>query len=129
MNPADTAAEIERLERRLTDPAVRADPAALAELLHPEFLEFGRSGLVHTYESALRDLPNNEASADRIEIARFACEPITPSVRLATYETTLVSLAGTRSRRARRSSIWVLGEGERPDWRLRFHHAQALEDG
>ena len=129
MNPADTAAEIERLERRLTDPAVRADPDALADLLHPDFLEFGRSGRAHSRESTLRDLPASAAGTDRIEITRFACQTIAPAVRLATYETALLNHAGERSRRARRSSVWVRAEREDAPWRLRFHHAQALESG
>lgn len=39
-------AEVERLERALLDPSVRADPGRVAALLHPEFVEFGASGTV-----------------------------------------------------------------------------------
>jgi hypothetical protein len=40
--------EIRTRELRLLDPAVRANPVALAELLANEFLEFGSSGRVST---------------------------------------------------------------------------------
>lgn len=52
-------ADVVRLEQQLLDPAVRRDPEAAARLLHPDFVEFGRSGRVWDGESVLATMAAN----------------------------------------------------------------------
>ena len=100
--------EVVALERRLLDPAVRADPAAVEALLHPDFREFGASGGVWDRTatvaalSASPEVPSATLGAvDAREVAEGAV--------LLTY-----ALAGTL-----RSSLWVRGGPE--GWQVLFH--------
>ena len=104
-------AEIEALEMRLLDPAVRVDPAALEALLHPEFVEFGTSGRMWSREaiisSLLEDPGNVGVTVDDLHGAFVADGCV-----LLTYSTV------KQGRIALRSSLWC-HDGLR--WRIRFH--------
>lgn len=105
-------------ERRLLDPAVRADPVAVAELLHPEFVEIGASGARWDRAGIIGALAASPASdAEMREVVPLA---LGEGAVLLTY------LAETRSlprQRSRRSSLWVLHEGR---WRMRYHQGTAV---
>lgn len=99
-----------RLERELLDPGVRADPARVAALLHPDFEEIGRSGRLWGRDTLIEELDGEQPSDVALEVLG-ADEPAAGTV-LLTLRTTSVSGATLRS------SLWVR-DGER--WRLRFH--------
>ncbi len=103
------------LERRLHDPATRANPEAVANLLSAGFFEFGASGRVWSRETILHAL----ATEDPAEITSrdYACQPLSPGVALLTY------ISETTQRRALRSSLWRL-EGEQ--WRMVFHQGTPI---
>jgi ribonuclease HI len=96
------------LERRLLDPATRADGDAVAALLHPDFREVGASGALWDRTAiiaALQADPGVPAGSMAAADARF----VTDDVVLLTY-----ALAGSV-----RSSLWVRGGPE--GWQVRFH--------
>jgi ribonuclease HI len=66
----DHAEGVQR-ELMLLDPAVRADPRKVRELLHPEFLEFGASGRRWDLEAVAEALAADPAlpSAEATELA------------------------------------------------------------
>jgi ribonuclease HI len=102
--------EVVELELRLLDPAVRADPAEVERLLHPEFREIGASGRMWDRDSmvaALAEEPGTGATASEVEARMVAHEVV-----LVTYVSE--SAAG----RSLRSSLWVRGED---GWRVLFH--------
>lgn len=118
-----------RNELRLYDPEVRGAAGELEALLHPDFVEFGLSGL----------------RWDRREIiaALTAGRPAGPAAPapLAQQATVVSELAGIRlsgtivlvtyvteqeGRRARHSSLW-LRTG--PGWRLYFHQGTLMPSG
>lgn len=134
--PGDLRDEIRALEERLLDPAVRADRAAVAALLDPEFTEIGQSGRLWDRASTLDALAaesgsgpgiragsgpgnargNGEGSGEPLRVSGFALRALAPGVVLATY-----TLEATNTRR---SSIWRRGEGEaggEAGWHLVFH--------
>ncbi|MFE3824562.1 DUF4440 domain-containing protein [Streptomyces sp. NPDC059092] len=100
-------------ELRLLDPAVRASPALLAELLHPEFREFGASG---------REWDRDTVVAALTEPGGPVPRPITTSkmrgVRLAPDVVHLTYDSATDGRRVHRSSLWRQTGGT---WLLFFH--------
>ena len=100
------------LERHLLDPAVRADAAALEELLHPDFMEVGVSGRVWDRGSLIAALATDPQCSDNITDLQVA--ELAYGIALVTYE-----VSGTR-----RSSLWVR---EVTRWRLRYHQGTRCE--
>ncbi|PTR29941.1 hypothetical protein C8J98_10773 [Luteibacter sp. OK325] len=111
------------LERELHDPSVRRDVHRLRELLHPSFVEIGRSGYRIDLADVLRDLPteggNGSITADGFELLRPA-----EGVAILLYRSAHRSPSGVDSRHAMRSSTWVCEGGE---WRMVYHQGTPAE--
>ena len=106
---------VAQLERELLSPAVRADPARLAQLLHPSFLEIGASGRRWTREEMIAALV---ASPDAdVDVDELLAEHVAPEVVLVTSRTRRGDAA------ARRSSLWVRVGGR---WLVRFHQGTPI---
>ncbi|WP_158864646.1 ribonuclease HI family protein [Leifsonia sp. AG29] len=101
---------VARLERELLDPAVRSDASRLAELLHPEFAEIGRSGRLWGRDAIIGELADEPPSA--VDLQVLGVDRVSTDALLLTART--VDPRGG----ALRSSLWVRN-GNR--WRLRFH--------
>lgn len=103
------------LERELLGDVVRADPAAVAALLHPQWEEIGRSGRLWQRDELLAEIiPLAEpVSLDVVSVSRLADDVIL-----------LVWRAAADDRTTLRSSVWVRDGG---DWRQRFH--QGTDEG
>jgi ribonuclease HI len=110
--PAEESDEevVARLERELLEPAVRADASRLAELLHPDFEEIGRSGQLWGRDALLQALADERPSAVDLEV--LGTQRVAEGVILLTARTN-DDRGGSL-----RSSLW-LRSGSR--WRLRFH--------
>lgn len=100
---------VTRLERELTEPAVRSDASRVAALLHPDFEEIGRSGRLWGRDAILEALAEEDAPA--AELAVLGTERIGADAILLTART--VDERGT----SLRSSLWLRSGGR---WRLRF---------
>jgi ribonuclease HI len=101
---------VTRLERELVEPAVRSDSARVAALLHPDFEEIGRSGLLWGRDAILEALAEEDAPAAELAVlgtARIGADAILLTAR--TVDDRGASL---------RSSLWLRVGGR---WRLRFH--------
>jgi hypothetical protein len=105
----------------LQEEATRRNPSRLEELLHPEFWEIGRSGVIHTRSEVLEALPGEERSAV-IHAQEFAGRLLADGVVLLTYKSAEVRADGTVRRYALRSSVWML---EASGWRVLFHQGTA----
>jgi hypothetical protein len=114
----DDLAEVTRLEQLLLDPALRADPAQVAALLHPEFVEHGASGRVWNRDAMVGALSSDPAVAGAG--ADFVAVKLAPDVVLLTYRV----LGPTGSLR---SSVWVRDDGA--GWRVRFHQGTRVPPG
>jgi hypothetical protein len=95
-------------EGRLMDPAVRSRPDLVANLLHPEFLEFGASGRTWT----------------RDEVAAvFGLSPVGTATDLRAdqlaADVVLVTFRLTGPQASLRSSVWLRDPVR--GWVLRFH--------
>lgn len=115
-----TPKEVEAF-RELEESIWRQDPAGRDRILSSDFQEFCRFGDVYDRDHLIG------SSTDQIEVEfpfdAFEAEALSEDVVLITYENTVT--ANGSSQRARRSSIWVLTDGE---WRLRFQQATTLSD-
>lgn len=109
----DELALVLELERRLTDPAVRADRDELLRLLHPDFEEVGRSGR-HWHRDAMIDALL-DAPGEGFTLTQERAEWLAPGVILVTYG---AHDHGADHAASRHSSIWVLDHGH---WQVRYH--------
>jgi ribonuclease HI len=97
-----------RQERALLDPRVRTDLAEVGALVHPDFLEFGRSGRAWTKDDvALSPVADDSTISEVVSL-----DHVGPGTILLAYRATDARGASLRS------SLWVR-DGDR--WRLRFH--------
>ena len=111
-----TAAELNRLERLLMDPAVRRDRSRVAALLDEDFQEFGASGRVWTRDATLDLLSSETYTPPQVE--DFSCSWLVGvDVVLVTYRAVRRCNEGDRITTLR-SSIWMKKSGV---WKLRFH--------
>jgi hypothetical protein len=123
MNNPKLLRHLRSLEVELHQPSVRADAGGLNELLHDEFLEFGRSGARFTKADILRSLPL-ERSPSRVWSEAYQLAILADGVALLTYRTAHADETGSLSRHTLRSSIWV----RTPDgWQVRFHQGTPTE--
>ncbi|MEU9009188.1 nuclear transport factor 2 family protein [Streptomyces sp. NPDC048479] len=100
-------------EFRLLDPMVRSSPQLLADLFHPEYLEFGTSGRRWDRASILATLMARDVPAPRpITTSEMKGVQLAPDVVHLTFETE------SGAHRAHRSSLWRLTNG---NWLLYFH--------
>ncbi len=111
------------LEVALHQPTVRADIHRLDALLHPSFIEFGRSGRRFTKADMLRDLPLAPPSAP-IWAQNFAVAEIADGVALLTYQSAHIDESGELSWHTLRSSLWQRTES---GWQMRFHQGTPTE--
>ncbi|MEU2427267.1 DUF4440 domain-containing protein [Streptomyces sp. NPDC007851] len=100
-------------ELRLLDPAVRAEPALVLELLDPEFTEVGASGRRWDATSILTVTSGGSVSPDSpVEVTGMSGTVLAPGVVLLKY------FGDNRGRRVWRSSVWRLTA---TGWRLYYH--------
>ncbi|HEX9763595.1 MAG TPA: DUF4440 domain-containing protein [Acidimicrobiia bacterium] len=106
------------LEMELLDPAVRADPVRVGNLLRDDFIEFGSSGRVYE-KGVLIEMLSEEEHA-RVVIRDFSARELAEETALVTYRS-----VGQSGIEARRSSVWVRSDG---DWQLVFHQGTRIPD-
>lgn len=109
--------ELERLEEALWRAETRFDREWMEQILAPGFIEFGRSGRVHSREDTL-------GMATRPIDARLeglGLRLLSADVAQVTY-TTVESYAG-EEQVANRSSVWSRSED---GWQLLFHQATVV---
>lgn len=96
--------EIRRAEIELLTSAVRRDPARLAELLHPGFVEVGRSGRLWSRDETIAALAH-EPGRKTPATSEWALHSVAPGLTLVTY---VVSRPEGDSRH---SSLWAMHDG------------------
>jgi ribonuclease HI len=108
---------VERLERELLEPTVRADSSRVAAILHQDYEEIGRSGRLWGRDAIVQALAGEEADAVDFEV--LGTEHLTPETILLTARTTDAGGSSLRS------SLWLRVNGR---WRLRFHQGTPEAD-
>ena len=114
---AGLLAHLRALEVELHRPAARDDAARLDALLHPDFVEFGRSGRSYSKADIIDRLVASPAHATVVS-DRFSLRLLAQDVGLLTYRSAHVADDGGLELHALRSSIWRREGGA---WRMSFH--------
>ena len=108
---------LRELECELHELSTRRNRERLAQLLHPTFREFGRSGAVGSREEVIAHLLA-ETEPPKVIAQGFVVLELAPSVVLLTYQSAHVSATGSLERHANRASVWLR---EDSGWRMVFH--------
>jgi hypothetical protein len=106
--------ELRELEESLRRPETRYDEARMRRVLHPDFVEFGRSGRV--YDPAASLAVEVAVFDAELPLPGFAVAEPAPGVALATYLSRVRYEEGVLA--ANRSSLRIRTDRA---WRLRFH--------
>lgn len=106
-------------EHALADPNVRADPNRLRELLHPDFVEVGRSGARWTLDSIVDELAARPGAGYVPEALTVV--PISDGVMLARWQ-----LRGEDGRVASEHSTLWLWDPAAGAWRARYHQGTVV---
>jgi hypothetical protein len=112
------------LEVELHQDAVRRGRVRMEALLHPEFVEFGRSGRQYTREDVLAEF-TGEVAHPMIHAEKFELAELAEGVVLLTYRSAHVDADGKLHRHSLRSSVWVWTE---TGWQMRFHQGTATAE-
>jgi hypothetical protein len=115
-------AHLQSVETELHRPATRSDAARLDALLHEDFREIGRSGVVCTKADVLAQLPMEALPAD-IVADGFELRRLGDAVVLLTYRSAHRMDGRALERLTLRSSTWERSELE---WHMRFQPAAEL---
>ena len=108
---------LRELECELNQLECRKNRDRLAQLLAPDFREFGRSGAAYTREHTLISLPS-DPDPPQIHAQDFVVKSLSEAIALLTYRSAYVNSSGELFRHTNRSSIWRL---EPSGWRMVFH--------
>ncbi|HCE3237247.1 TPA: DUF4440 domain-containing protein [Vibrio parahaemolyticus] len=97
---------------------IRQSKTDIERLIHPGFVEVGKSGTSYDFGSVIEMMEGEESSSTRIHSQRYECIQLEPSVHLLRYESALVSEFGGVSDFAKRCSIWAFTG---TCWQLKYH--------
>ena len=114
--------QILALEQALHKNETRQDKAKLDELLHPEFMEIGRSGKRYSRQDILKEFAT-EKSLPEIEVSAAELYELRPGLVQLHY----ISNHKTdhAHRFTYRSSLWEFCDQR---WLIRFHQGTAISD-
>ena len=111
------------LEMELHRIDTRRNTARLEQLLHPDFVEFGRSGRRYSRHEVLQEFAGG-GDMPPVQARDFELAELGPEVALLTYRSAHVSPAGELFRETLRVSVWV---ETATGWRMRFHQGTPIE--
>ncbi|EHK5111891.1 DUF4440 domain-containing protein [Vibrio parahaemolyticus] len=97
---------------------IRQSKTDIERLIHPSFVEVGKSGTSYDFDSIIEMMEGEESSSTRIHSQRYECIQLEPSVQLLRYESALVSEISEVSDFAKRCSIWAFTG---TCWQLKYH--------
>jgi hypothetical protein len=109
--------ELRSLETELHTIEARRNRQRMETLLHPDFVEFGRSGRRYTRTDILNEFgPTNVLPT--VRSGSFDLAVLAEGIALLTYASAHEDADGKQSRHTLRSSVWVCTE---IGWQIRFH--------
>ena len=115
--------QLQALEVELHHPGVRLSRERLAQLLHPQFHEVGRSGRAYTRETVISYLSVQESQPEVVS-KNFAVSELGPEVVLLTYRSAHNVPTEGLTNHTLRTSIWLKVAAS---WQLRYHQGTAFE--
>jgi len=118
MKGGDLLEHLRALETELHLLETRQNRNRLEQLLHPDFVEFARSGRRYSRSEVLAEFSAGGPTMQAVHAENFELAEFTHGFALLTYLSAHKGLGGELYRRTLRSSLWVAAEA---GWRMRFH--------
>lgn len=109
--------EIRILETVMHMIEARRDRQRMETLLHPDFVEFGRSGRRYTRDDILNEF-GPASVLPTIRSGDFGLDVLAEGIALLVYASAHEDADGNQSRHTLRSSVWVCTA---TGWQIRFH--------
>ena len=125
MKGSELVEHLRNLEVELHRLETRQNRERLEQLLHPDFLEFARSGRRYSRNEVLAEFSTAGASMAPVRVEHFHAAPIDGGAVLVTYVSAHESADGKLHRRTLRSSLWIETEA---GWRMRFHQGTPSDE-
>jgi ribonuclease HI len=107
---------VRAFEEELLMPAARRNPARVRALLHPDFVEIGRSGERWSREEIIAALASEDERTET-DTDEWAILDLAPDVALLTY------VIRRSSQQSRHSSVWTTKDGHP---RMLFHQGTPI---
>ena len=117
MSESDPLEVLQKLEKDLHQPETRRSKSRLEALLHPSFIEIGRSGREFSRQDVIDEL-HESTEYPSVVASDFALHRISDAVALITYRSAHVDQSGGLHRHTLRSSLWMRGPS---GWQMYFH--------
>jgi hypothetical protein len=109
--------ELRRLETELHTTDARRNRQRMETLLHPDFVDFGRSGTRYTRADVLNEFGPTSVLPS-VCSGNFDLAILAEGIALLTYASAHEDGEGKQSRHPLRSSVWVRTNS---GWQMRFH--------
>jgi hypothetical protein len=109
--------ELHRLE-------TRRNRDRLEQLLHPDFVEFARSGRRYSRREVLAEFSESDATLEPVHAEQFELVELDRGIALLTYLSAHEAKTGELFGYTLRSSLWV---ETKAGWRMRFHQGTPAE--
>ena len=103
----------------------RTNKQAIAKLLHPDFLEVGKSGRTFNYQAIMGSMSVEKPTDSLVHSQDYECIQLDENVVLVLYKSAVVERSGAVGDFAKRSSIWIKEESQ---WKLRYHQGTACDE-
>lgn len=116
--------QLRSLETGLHKDETRRNRKRMEMLLHPDFVEFGRSGTRYTRDDILKEFAGSDSVLPDIHSWQFDLVVLADRVALLTYLSAHLDTGRNLYRHTLRSSVWVLTE---VGWQMGFHQGTRLE--
>jgi len=127
MNHTALLEELRNLEMEMHLDATRRSRERMLALLHPGFVEFGRSGRRYSLDEILEEIASNSGNEfPVIQSSGFELVLLAEGVALLTYVSAHEDANGNTHRHSLRSSIWVRTD---QGWQVRFHQGTPTSHG
>ncbi len=105
-------------EKALHQYDIRHSEIDIQGLLHPTFLEVGRSGETYNFDSIVELMLAEELSDFEIHSQDYECIDLEAKVKLLLYKSAHINSDGSINSYTKRSSIWVLVQDK---WQMKYH--------
>ena len=124
MKGGDLIEHLRALETELHLLETRQNRGRLEQLLHPDFVEFSRSGRRYSRIEVLAEFSASSSAMQAVHAEDFELAILSREIALLTYSSAHIGASGELYRRTLRSSLWIADEA---GWRIRFHQGTPVD--
>ena len=104
-------------ELKLLDKNIRNNKVELEKLLSKNFIEYGSSGSIYTFDETINSLPN-ETNEIKYRMIKIETKRLSENIVLVLYTIEIDNIVSNRS------SIW---QKENKEWKIIFHQGTKIK--